>query len=111
MTQTGTTASDSQQGTQGMTQQLGPQQDQQSVGQMQNQEQMNIQKLIAGLTDKEQSGPTSFSITPSKTGEYSYKIDGMAGNDSRTQIAPQQPQSSPVRTAGTTDDFLKDYGG
>jgi len=55
--------------------------------------------LLGALTDKDSEGPTSFSVTPSKVGGYSYKIDGQA------------PPSEEKSKAGTTEDFMKMFGG
>jgi len=55
--------------------------------------------LLGALTDKDSEGPTSFSVTPSKVGGYSYKIDGQA------------PPSAEKPKLGTTEDFMKMFGG
>lgn len=56
-------------------------------------------QLLKSLTNKDSEGPTSFSVTPSKVGGYSYKIDGQAS------------QSEEKPKMGTSEDFMKMFGG
>jgi hypothetical protein len=59
-------------------------------------------QLLGALTDKDSEGPTSFSVTPSKVGGYSYKIDGQA---------PQGGLPKEESKMGTSEDFMKMFGG
>lgn len=66
-----------------------------------------FQQMLGGLTEKDQEGPTSFSVTPDKEGGYTYKMDGKIGG-SQQQTKSKVSQSSQI---GTEDDFMKAYGG
>lgn len=77
----------------------------------------DINSIISSLTPKDQSGPSSLSVSQSPMGGFSYKTEGIINDPQASNISNLTNQQVPQQVVsqepqfGTSDDFVKLYGG